>query len=267
MPDRAPLSEIALVRLGMAAYAPRTAILPPDLEQRATASAGTVQYCIYWAPGETVVAFAGSNAAEDWRRHYRLLRLPLPDNMQNRPGRVLSFHSAWMADATAALQQILPIIRPDYHAGRQLSLVGHSYGGPLAAFVGYYLRSRWPGVRLRGRTWGAPHPADRDLSRSFADLLPDWFAYENPGDIVTRVPFTGSRLGRRVRVPFCFPAHGLHHYAAAILTMAAAGVLPSQRQTTKNSAKYPPPYPDTFPASNITGSSPVTPTKENSRRL
>lgn len=180
---------------------------------------GHVQYAVYEDDLSVYVVYAGSNQFYDWMRHVKIYRVPLPDSMQVG-SETLTFHRAWQKDAASTECLVAPYIAEAHEAGKSIWFAGHSYGGPLAAWMAFQVSVIWPDARLRVRTYGAPKPASSALRKVFTERIPDAIAYRNPGDVVTRVPFTGKVLGRVVKVPFRLPAHSMRHYLSGLAKLS-----------------------------------------------
>lgn len=210
-------SELTLARLAAHSYGTDRRPLPAGVTVLAQGFVDHVQYVIYDHPAAVILAYPGTNEIADWRRHFRFLRVPLPPHLQNLTGPRLGYHVAWQTDARSTEHKVNHALAAGYKLhDKRLMFIGHSYGGPLAAWMAYRYRVKWPNARLTLRTYGSPAPADRDLAVAFAALLPDAIRYANPLDPVTRVPFTGHHLGTLRRLPPHWPPHSMSTYLRAI---------------------------------------------------
>ena len=168
-----------------------------------------VQYEV-WQSGMVVyVVYPGSNQAKDWLRHIKFTRCKLPPTRQN-DRHSLRFHRAWMADAESTEDRIHNACQEAKDRDFLVCCLGHSYGGPLSAYIAYGLVCN--GWRVAHRSWGAPAPGNRAFARAFAAAVPDQRRYANPFDIVTRVPFTATHTTNPIRVRAGWPAHSAEKY-------------------------------------------------------
>lgn len=221
-------TELRLARLAAAAYN-GPAALPPGIEVRLDAAVNHVQFTIFEDAANCYLVYAGTNQTADWLRHVKFYRTRLPHTLRqphpvDRGDATLRnlcaaarFHRAWQTDAESTLRLVTRELAGAYRLhNKRLWFLGHSYGAPLAAWMAYHFAVKWPGCARSYRSYGGPNPGNMAMRRAFAALVPDAIAYRNPGDVVTKVPFSGQPLGQIVSLPFTFPAHGMRRYLRAI---------------------------------------------------
>lgn len=138
-------------------------------------------------PGEFVVAIRGTANLLEWADDGEFIQCPHPLGGHVESGFWSIFES--MLFRTPGGKDV-PVVGgiADAIGHGTVTVVGHSLGGPLAAYLTLDLAER-PGLRVRGRFFASPRPGDAAFADLFDRTVADYVAYAYLLDAVPHVPF------------------------------------------------------------------------------
>lgn len=112
--------------------------------------------------------------------------------------------------------------------GQPTTIVGHSYGGAVAAVLAARIQAGQPGTDVRLLTFGMPRPGDARLA-ALLKPMPS-IHYANVGDPVPAVPPTGPELawfGGAITAPFLLLWRRVDHSGNQVILSADGTAVPN----------------------------------------
>lgn len=137
------------------------------------------------------IVFRGSDSEKDWKANFKYWKTTIPYGNKNSNIRV---HSGFISTYKSknVRKKIHKYVTEDV---KKIVLTGHSYGAALAILCGVDLQYNFPQKDFEVVVFGCPRVGNRAFKKSYDLRIFKTLRIENPGDIVTKVPF--SFLGYR----------------------------------------------------------------------